>query len=296
MLQNILENEFEVYLYFVFGEYLDSNSKYTNVPINDSLKDDIKEICREYVNEIKDYGEVEKYNIIGADDFSIEEYDLNSNFLNIPNINDLFTNSNRLVNIQEEELKKYRYFIIEVVFNNEHFYFIRKPTKPGMLKEGKILSKQRGQYGWIEETDLLAFDDKIDILITNDNIYIFNRVKFEHAYNFSEIYEYLTFNVLENETLRNNIENFEELVIDIGETKTLQKKVANLHNKENVCLFLEQIDITKRINRDYNLKLTFKGNQVIYEDKSQAKHIIAFMQDAYYETYLGKEQGTDTRR
>ncbi|MGW7975320.1 DUF4868 domain-containing protein [Staphylococcus xylosus] len=126
--------------------------------------------------------------------------------------------------------------------------------------------------------------------------FIFNRSNFEHAYNFTEVYEYLSFNVLENEILRNNIENFEELAIDIGETETLKRKVANLHNKENICLFLEQIDTTKRINNDYNLNLTFDGNQVIYEDKSLAKHIIEFMQDAYYETYLGKEQGTDTRR
>lgn len=296
MLRNILEKEFEVYLYFVFGEYLDSDSKYTNIPITNSLKNDIKEICKKYVNKIIEFGQVEQYNIIGANQSDIEEYDLNANFMNISNINDLFRNSNRLVNIQDEELKTYNYFIIEVILNNEHFYFIRKPTKPGMLKEGKILSKQRGQYGWIEETDLLAFDDNIDIIIANEKIFIFNRTKFEHAYNFSEVYDYLSYNVLENDVLKNNIENFEELVIDIGETETLKRKVANLHNKENICLFLEQIDITKRINQDYNLNLTFNGNQVIYEDKSQAKHIIAFMQDAYYETYLGKEQGTDTRR
>lgn len=40
-----------------------------------------------------------------------------------------------------------------------------------MLKEGEILSKQRGQYGWIEETDILAFDDKIDIIIANEKIF-----------------------------------------------------------------------------------------------------------------------------
>ncbi|MDT4039508.1 DUF4868 domain-containing protein, partial [Staphylococcus aureus] len=79
-------------------------------------------------------------------------------------------------------------------------------------------------------------------------------------------------------------------------TETLKRKVASLYNKQNICLFLNKIDVTKKINVDYNLNLTFDGNQIVYEEKSQAKHIIALMQDAYYETYIGEEQGTDSRR
>ncbi|UXS60598.1 DUF4868 domain-containing protein [Staphylococcus ureilyticus] len=296
MLRDILENDYDVYLYFIFGKRLDENSTYTNIPITDALLNDIKDICEKYVEEIERFDRVENYNIIGADQSIIESYNLNENLMNIPTIDELFTNTNKLVNINNEELKNYNYFIIDVVLNNEHFYFIRKPFKPNTLKKGKLLSEQRGQFGWINETNLIVFDDKIDMIITNETLFIFNRTSFEHAYNFSEIYDYLSYQVLENQVLKDNIENFEELLIDIGETETLQRRVANLYDKENICLFLEQIEITKKINDNYKLNLTFNGNQIVYEEKAQAKHIVAFMQDAFYETYLGKEQGTDTRR
>ncbi|HAR4535574.1 TPA: DUF4868 domain-containing protein [Staphylococcus aureus] len=296
MITDILQNDFDVYLYFVFGEHLDNNSTYTNLPITNELVSSIKEICREYASKIANLNQIEDYNIVGANESIIESYDLNNNFMGLPNINSLFANTNRLVNIQDHELKDYRYFIIEVELNEEHFYFIRKPFKPGMLKEGKIISRQRGQFGWVQESDLIAFDDKIDMIISDENILIFNRASFEHAYNFSEIYDYLSFKVLENQTLKDNIQNFDELVIDIDGTETLKRKVASLYNKQNICLFLNKIDVTKKINVDYNLNLTFDGNQIVYEEKSQAKHIIALMQDAYYETYIGEEQGTDSRR
>ncbi|WP_144368115.1 hypothetical protein, partial [Staphylococcus epidermidis] len=100
MLTDILQNDFDVYLYFVFGEHLDNNSKYTNLPITNELVNSITEICREYASKIENLDQIEDYNIVGANESIIESYDLNNNFMGLPNINALFTNTNRLVNIQ----------------------------------------------------------------------------------------------------------------------------------------------------------------------------------------------------
>ncbi|EJA1958367.1 DUF4868 domain-containing protein [Staphylococcus pseudintermedius] len=297
MIQDIINNDFNVYLYLIFDNHISENSNYLNLPITDELTLDLKEICITYVNKIIDQQNyIDTYNIVGVDDNKIEKYDLETNFMNLPLFNNIFTNENRLNNIPPNDIKKYNYFVIEVNCDDERYYFVRKPIKPSSIKKGMILSNERGRYKLIKENDLIIFDDKIDFIYTNEEVYIFKRAVFEKCFDFETIYDFLANNILSDQLLKDGIENYEELLIDIFENKTLKKRVAGLHNSTKTTLFLKQINITQEINDKYQLNLNIANGKLIYEDKSEATHYVAFMQDAFYETYLGKEKGTDTRR
>lgn len=297
MLRDILNNDFDVYLYFIFNDHIEVNDRYVSLPISNEMVEDLKEICISHTTKIFDGTHtVGEYNIIGANDGEIEVYDLTANFMGLPVINNIFVDENRLNDIPDHQLKEYSYFVIEANYEGESFYFFRKPTKPSALRKGAILTNNRGRYELLKENDMIIFDDKIDFVATMEAYYIFRRAVFENSFDFSQVYDYLTYEIFENEVLKERIENCDVLFMDINENKTLKKRLANLYGSNSITLFLEQLDITERINQDYGLNLRFENENLIYEDKAQATHIVAFMQDAYYETYLGGEQGTDTRR
>ncbi|MGS4189932.1 hypothetical protein ACEUUF_09460, partial [Staphylococcus pseudintermedius] len=54
MIQDIINNDFNVYLYLIFDNHISENSNYLNLPITDELTLDLKEICITYVNKIID--------------------------------------------------------------------------------------------------------------------------------------------------------------------------------------------------------------------------------------------------
>lgn len=297
MIQDIINNDFNVYLHLIFDNQMTENSNYLNLPITDELILDLKEICNTYANKIVDeQNNIDTYNIVGVDDNKIEKYDLATNFMALPLFNNIFTIENRLNNIPPNVIKDYNYFVIEVNYNDERYYFVRKPIKPSSIKKGMILSNERGRYKLIKENDMIVFDDKIDFIVTDEDVYIFKRAVFEKSFDFETIYDFLANNILSNQILKDGIENYDELLIDIFENKSLKKRVAGLHNSTKTTLFLEQIDTTQEINDKHKLNLNIANGKLIYEEKSEATHYVAFMQDAFYETDLGKEKGTDTRR
>lgn len=296
MLTEILENEFEIYLNLVFGQHLDKDSRYMNLPITDELKDELKEICKTYINRISNESNQE-FNIVGSDDNVIESYDMSTNLMGIANLGEIFTEENRIYNVEDDEIKNYSFYIIELTFEEETIYFVRKPYKPKAIKKGTILSKnERGMYKLLNAVNLIAFDLEIDFVVTDNTHYIFQRNKFESSFDLSEVYNYLVHQVLDNQVLNERVEDFETLRLDIESNSHLRRRVAGLFNNTKTTLFLEQREVTMGIIKDYELDLKFENDKLLYEDKSQAKHIVAFMQDAFYETFLGKAPGTDTRR
>lgn len=296
MLRNLIDNDFDVYLHLVFNEKIEQELRYINLPISNDFVEDLKGICTTYANKVLNTNDIVEYNIIGANDNVIESYDLDANFMNLPRIDNALNDENRLNNVPDEEFENYTFFVIEAICGEENFYFVRKPSKPAAIKKGFLLRKDRDSYRLYKENEFIAFDDKIDFVLDFNKYYIFRRNAFEYSFDFEQVYDYLTFNLFENELLSERIENCDEFFMDINQDKSLKKRVANLHGKQNNTLFLEQLEVTERINNDYGLNLKFENENLVYEEKSQAKHIVAFMQDAYYRTYLGGEQGTDTRR
>ncbi|QOY78898.1 DUF4868 domain-containing protein [Staphylococcus aureus] len=296
MLKNLINNNLEAYLHFIFNKNIEQDLRYISLPISNEFVDDLRGICIAYVNKILNTNNIDEYNIIGVNDNVIESYDLDANVMQLPRIDNIFIDENRLNNIPNEEFENYTFFVIETSCNGESSYFVRKPSKPSVIKKGTFITKDRDRYKLYKENEFIAFDDKIDFVLDSNRYYIFRRNAFEYSFDFEPIYDYLTYEVFENSVLKEKIENYDELFIDINEDKSLKKRVASLCGKQSTTLFLEQLDVTERINNDYGLNLNFENGNLIYEEKSQAKHIVAFMQDAYYETYLGGEQGTDTRR
>lgn len=299
MLYDIPNGNSNYYLYLIFGEKIDNNSCFVNLPLTNGLKDKLEGICIDYVNKITKSNSIEEFNFVGKNDNGIEKYDLHNNVLAIKSIEDFLVDHNEITNINDNELKDYNYFLIKVENNNEHYYFMRKPYKNNILKKGTLLSKTpTGQFEELEKNDMLTIDHKIDYIedVNQKCLYIFNRSPFEKAQNLDEVYNYLTNDVLENQSLKDGIENYDELVLNIFENKHLMRRVSNLYNKSTVTLFLKQIKTTKQINEEYNLNLKFEDDLLVYQDKEQASIIVSFMQDAFYRTRLGNEKGTDTRR
>ncbi|MBV5103463.1 Kiwa anti-phage protein KwaB-like domain-containing protein [Mammaliicoccus sciuri] len=297
MLKDINNGNFNYYLYLVIGKHLDNNSGFVNLPITDNLKTNIEETCLNYVSRINDSVNFEEYNLVGKNDGLIEIYNFVDNYMNIDSISEFLIEENRLINIQESNLKTYTYFIIKVVDDNEEFFFVRKPNKSNSLKKGTLMSKlQNGRYELIEGTDLIEFDNQIDYIESKECFYIFSRSSFEKSFKLEEVYNYLTHSVLNKQVFKDQIENFDEFIIDVESNAHLRRRIARLFERENTDLFLKQIDETIKICEEHSLELNFDGDTIVYDGKEQAEIIVSFMQDAYYQTRLGQENGSDNRR
>lgn len=146
---------------------------------------------------------------------------------------------------------------------------------------------------------MLATDEYIDFIMDDEDIYIFQHISFERIFNLRSKFVEKAKSVLSNKKLSDKIENFEKLKEDALENQSYVKRLAKLSNgKNDAALFLEDLDDTKKVINDFNLDIKFNdtGDKLVFRGESQVASFIGLMQDAYYQTLIGKQNGMDKRR
>ena len=63
-----------------------------------------------------------------------------------------------------------------------------------------------------------------------------------------------------------------------------------------VTAFLDQIDRTKSVIDQFDLDIEVENGKLVYRDETQVGNFINLMQDSYYRTLIGKQNGIDENR
>lgn len=262
-----------------------------NPSINEQLKDELKHIVTKEIEKHKD-DSLDCYNPIGDLDNTVETANAKE-----------YNSIQRIKTAMKKPKQKYR-------FNNSSFDFFmyvfpdkdndiiafRRIRNFKVFKKGFIGNLVDGNFKNLENQDLLGTDDSVDFVIFDDNIFIFNHISFERVLDLRSEFYSKAESVLNDPVLSNGIKNFNKLQSAALSNQSYIKRLAKLGSKNNSTLFLEDISATKDVIKDFNLGIGIAGNKLVYEDESQVSSYIGLMQDAYYRTLIGKQDGVDQRR
>ena len=72
--------------------------------------------------------------------------------------------------------------------------------------------------------------------------------------------------------------------------------MAKLYKNDGITAFLEKIDRTKSVIDQFNLDIEVNKGQLIYRDETQIGNFVNLMQDSYYKTLIGNQNGIDEKR
>ncbi|WP_076462029.1 Kiwa anti-phage protein KwaB-like domain-containing protein [Limosilactobacillus caccae] len=175
----------------------------------------------------------------------------------------------------------------------------RRTKKFKSFKKGFIGYLNAGTFQKLKNSDMLATDEYIDFIMDEEDIYIFQHISFERIFNLRSKFVEKAKSVLSNTKLADKIENFDKLREEALDNQSYVKRLAKLSKgKNDAALFLEDLDATKKVINDFNLDIKFNeaGDKLVFRGESQVASFIGLMQDAYYQTLIGKHKGMDKRR
>lgn len=290
-IENIINsiNEWENVKLF-FGFQNKSKEYITLSPnIENNLKNDIHDIV---INAISKYKNLEKreYNPVGALDGTIE-YISRTQF---GSVNKLMRS---LDNPDSGELnpENFAFTIYQIDINQDRYFFFRRFNKLKSFRKGLFGFFQDSQFKSIKDKSVLGLDDKIDLIIHNEEVLILYHTAFERIFNLDNEFLKNAEKVLANEVFKENIENYESLKEDILNNMNYVKRVSKLLDSESKFLFLHDIKRTEKIIKNLDLDIKIKKGKLIYNNKTQITNFINLMKDAFYRTLIGETIGLDER-
>ncbi|MFV8260038.1 Kiwa anti-phage protein KwaB-like domain-containing protein [Aerococcus viridans] len=291
--QNINSNS-NIIMYL--GDYNQKNYTIFSPDITPGVMDGIRNIIIENITKNIDI-KVEEYNEVGALDNTNEsakvaDFDKVESLLKTVKDN---PSNPKITVINPEEID---ILIYEIHIKDEAYYFIRRHQKLRNIRNrGFFGMMDKGKLNKIESSNFLGLDDKIDLIIHEDDILILAHTAFERIFKLSDIFIEKAEKLLDNNKFRDQINNFEGLKNDILNNMNYVKRVSKL-SLDDSQLFLKDLSKTKEIVETFNLDIAVDTNENVihYNDKTQAGNFINLMQDAYYKTLIGQEDGIDMRR
>lgn len=258
---------------------------------------ELKEITAEQLDKCSDLND-EEYNIIGSNDDTIEtakkvdyqdKIDIIMNAIEKPTVKYRFSNYNFDFFIYEFSPKKDS-------DNNEKLFAFRRTKKFKVFKKGVLGRILDGAFEELADKKLLGTDDLIDLFIYKGDITIMQHIAFERIFRLSnEFYDHAS-KVLNNPELQDRITNFESLRESALKNANYVKRLSKLDGTDNSTLFLRDLNETEKVVDTFKLDIEIKDNNMVYRDETQVGNFINLMQDAYYKTLIGKENGVDERR
>lgn len=250
---------------------------------------------------------IQEYNVIGSisdtvestvidTSNGVEKYNLIMDSINNPGIK--FEISSRLVD----------FFVYEIILDNDKedqdtqqdtFYGFRRSIGMNRFTKGVVGNVIAGVFTKLDIEKAIAVDDKIDFLVSkkDNSAMIFEHISLERILHLDTQFLEQAENVLTTPKLKNGVENFDEFYSEVKNNLSYIKRIAKLQSKGTKLIFLDNIDTTKKIIDEFDLDIQITDDgKIVYDDSSQATQIINLMQDAYYKTILGHENGVDMTR
>ena len=264
-----------------------------NPLIQGTLPQSLRTIVKSEILKYQPYPVV-KYNPVGSNNGEVE-MDKVQNYSSLNNIKLAINNikPNQKFTFKNDDFDFFIYFFSD---GKNNIFAFKKVRNFKVFKKGIIGHLVQGVFNQLKNSDMLATDDRVDFIMDNSDIYIFNHFSFERILDLSNIFLVNAQNVLSNKALSNGITNFKQLKSAALSNQSYIKRLAKLGTNNNSTLFLKNINVTKDVIKDFNLDIEVDNqNKLVYRDSSQISSFIGLMQDAYYKTLIGKREGMDKR-
>ena len=194
--------------------------------------------------------------------------------------------------------KLIQYFVYEFCSDGkQNVYVFRRHNKLKSLRRGFFASfMDNSQLVKIESSQLLGIDDSVDLIIFKDEVAIFNHVAFERIFDIKDEFLKSATSVLEKSTLSTQFVDYERFCDDLLSNMNYVKRVSKLQTNKKFA-FTVEMEKTKEVIARFKLNIVIDENdKFVYGDKSQLGDYVNLMQDAYYQTLIGGEDGIDSRR
>lgn len=265
--------------------------------ISDNFKSQLKEIVTAQLDKCDELKE-EIYNIIGSNDDVIE----------VAKKGDYQEKINKVINSIQKPIANYKFnndsfdfFIYEFSSNynsdnEDKLFAFRRTKKFKTFKRGILGRLFEGKFKELVDKQLLGTDGFVDLFLYKNDISILQHIAFERIFHLSNEFLDHANNVLNNEELQQRITNFECLKESALKNANYIKRLSKLDGSDSSTLFLKDLNETKKVVDAFGLDIEIKDNNMIYRDETQLGNFINLMQDAYYKTLIGKENGVDERR
>lgn len=294
-------NYMDVNLYMVHNVNSKNGRGYSTVnpSIGSNFKKQIRSIVIDELTRYKGSTQVQ-YNPIGTLDNVVEKAKVKS----VKSIDTLKEALDKPLQKFGFKNDSFNCFIYEFPYKDKNgesksLLVFRRTKKLKSFKKGFIGYLNAGTFQELKNSDMLATDEYIDFIMDEEDIYIFQHISFERIFNLRSKFIEKAKSVLSNTKLADKIENFDKLREEALDNQSYVKRLAKLSKgKNDAALFLEDLDATKKVINDFNLDIKFNetGDKLVFRGESQVASFIGLMQDAYYQTLIGKHKGMDKRR
>lgn len=270
-----------------------------NPTIEDKLKKQLKNIVKFNINKFKNYDST-NYNIIGSDDDKIESASVTEYQERI----ELIFKALKGPYVSEKEIKidDYDFFVYKFSLkdndNKHNFYAFRRTKKFKALKSGFWGSLEGGSFDSLDTKNVLGTDNWVDFFIYKDDILILQHISLERILKLKNQFKDAAKRVLKSPLLSKKIKNFDKLETDALNNQNYIKRLSKLDGTSKVNLFLTKLDRTKdAIDKlKLDIEVDTEAEMLVYNNNSQLGEFINLMQDAYYKTLIGEENGVDERK
>lgn len=179
--------------------------------------------------------------------------------------------------------------------NKESFIIIRKMTSNYSLKNKSIFCLNDSRLNMIND-DIIAFDNKIDIVIYKNKIYILNKYNFEILFSYRIYYKDRAEKVLNKLKDSNIIDNINDFETDCLDRSRIVKKLANIQDSDILDKFIDKFhnnpDIINNSINNYNLGIEIENNKIKYNDISSLLQIVNFISDNYFQSDITETKYT----
>ncbi|QDK48774.1 Kiwa anti-phage protein KwaB-like domain-containing protein [Limosilactobacillus reuteri] len=294
-------NSNDVNLYMVHNVNSKKGRGYSvvNPTIGNTFKQQLQSIVQDELTRYEGIPQAQ-YNPIGTLDNVVEKAEVKSVKL-ISTLKEALDKPLQKFNFNNDS---FNCFIYEFPYKDKNgelksLLVFRRTKKFKSFKKGFIGYLTAGTFKELKNSDMLATDEYIDFIMDENDIYIFQHISFERIFNLRSKFIEKAKSVLSNKKLSEKIENFDKLREEALDNQSYVKRLAKLNKgKNDAALFLEDLDATKKVIDDFNLDIKFNeaGDKLVFRGESQVASFIGLMQDAYYQTLIGKHKGMDKRR
>lgn len=261
--------------------------------INKSVQQEIINLIKNQIN-CYDNQNLKKYNIVGSIDDTVE-YANADDFIN--ELGKVFSSLKQPTVLNNIDPNSFDFFTYEFnSTNNEPIYVFRKINRMKALKKGILGEIANGSFTKIISSKLLGIDNAIDFIVINNNIFIFHHISLERVLKLNDQFKDKAKDVLSNDEFAKKIKNFDELKKRALENGNYVKRLAKLYKNDGIIMFLDKIDRTRNVIGQFNLDIEVNNGQLIYRDETQIGNFVNLMQDSYYKTLIGDQNGIDEKR
>lgn len=261
--------------------------------INKSVQQEIINLIKNQIN-CYDNQNLKKYNIVGSNDDTVE-YANADDFIN--ELGKVFSSLKQPTVLNNIDPNSFDFFTYELKStNNEPIYVFRKINRMKALKRGILGEIANGSFTKIISSKLLGIDNAIDFIVINNNIFIFHHISLERVLKLNDQFKDKAKDVLSNDEFAKKIKNFDELKKRALENGNYVKRLAKLYKNDGIIMFLDKIDRTRNVIGQFNLDIEVNNGQLIYRDETQIGNFVNLMQDSYYKTLIGDQNGIDEKR